>query len=175
MRVDSAFIDPKAASVTGDVAISAPPAIITSASPYWIMRMLKPMLCVPVVHAVTMAMFGPRNPYRIDTLPEIMLMTLAGTKNGDTRRGPLSSSTECVSSIVRMPPIPEPIATPITVAIRRVRFNTRVGDRLHCSRHSVLNERIDAARFLSIHVLRRVESLDRRAELHRVIGSVERQ
>ena len=48
------------------------------------------MLCVPVVQAVTMAMFGPFMPYRIDRLPEIMLMMQLGTKNGEILRGPLS-------------------------------------------------------------------------------------
>ena len=62
LRVDSARMDAKPATVTGDVACSAPPTTITSASPYWIMRIPKPMLWVPVVQAVTTAMFGPRNP-----------------------------------------------------------------------------------------------------------------
>ncbi len=48
-----------------------------------------PMLWVPVVQAVTTAMLGPLKPYRMDRLPEIMLMTLPGTKNGDILRGPL--------------------------------------------------------------------------------------
>ncbi len=51
------------------------------------------MLCVPVVQAVTQAMFGPFRPYMIDRWPETMLMIELGTKNGDTRRGPLSCSS----------------------------------------------------------------------------------
>ena len=61
------------------VAYSAPPAIITSASPYWIMRIARPMLWVAVVHAVTAAMFGPLAPVMIDTWPATMLMMVLGT------------------------------------------------------------------------------------------------
>jgi hypothetical protein len=64
---------------------------MTSASPYLIKRAASPMLCVPVEQAVTMAKFGPFNPYLIERLPEIMLIMLPGTKNGEIRRGPLLS------------------------------------------------------------------------------------
>jgi hypothetical protein len=43
------------------VAIGA--GIGTSASPYSIKREASPILCVPVVQAVTMAKFGPLRPY----------------------------------------------------------------------------------------------------------------
>ena len=36
----------------------------------------------------TTAMFGPLRPYMIDNWPEIMLMMLPGTKNGEILRGP---------------------------------------------------------------------------------------
>ena len=42
------------------------------------------MQCSPVVQAVTIARFGPWKPTWIDTCPEIMLMMLAGTKNGES-------------------------------------------------------------------------------------------
>ena len=64
---------------------------MTSASPYWISRAASPMQCVLVVHAVTTARFGPVMPYLIDTWPEIMLMMVPGTKNGEILRGPPSS------------------------------------------------------------------------------------
>ena len=79
LRVDSAFIAQKPPSEVGVVAYSAPPAIIASASPYWIMRIARPMLWVAVVHAVTAAMFGPLAPVRIDTWPATMLMMVLGT------------------------------------------------------------------------------------------------
>ena len=44
------------------VAISPPPAMMTSASPYWIERMPRPMACVEVVQAVTTPRFGPFRP-----------------------------------------------------------------------------------------------------------------
>ena len=88
---------------------SAPPATITSASPYSIMRADRPMACRPVVQAVTTAMFGPLKPYLIDTWPEIMLMIDAGTKKGEMRRGPRLTSSACVSSIIGRPPMPEPM------------------------------------------------------------------
>jgi hypothetical protein len=47
---------------SGVVAISAPPATITSASPYWMVRAAMPMLWVAVVHAVTSDRFGPVMP-----------------------------------------------------------------------------------------------------------------
>ena len=46
------------------------------------------MLCVPVVHAVTIEIFGPLYPYLIERLPYIILIILAGTKNGDILLAP---------------------------------------------------------------------------------------
>ena len=42
-------------------------------------------------------------------------MMRPGMKNGDTRRGPLSASTSEVSAIPSMPPMPEPIITPVAI------------------------------------------------------------
>ena len=101
----------------GEIAASAPPHTITSASPYSIMRALVPMACSPVVQAVTMAILGPLKPNLIDTWPEIMLMMLAGMKNGVIRRGPRLVSSVCVSSIMAKPPMPEPMLQPIRTAL----------------------------------------------------------
>ncbi len=87
LRVDSAFAWPKPPRPHSVVAISAPPATMTSASPYWMVRMPRPMACVEVVQAVTTPRFGPCRPKRIDRCPEIMLMMDAGTKNGEILRG----------------------------------------------------------------------------------------
>lgn len=116
MRVDSARMAAKPPMPSGDTVASEPPAIITSASPYSIMRPASPMQCRPVVQAVTMAMFGPLKPNFIDTCPEIMLMIEAGTKKGVMRRGPRLVSSVCVSSISGKPPMPEPITQPMRVA-----------------------------------------------------------
>ena len=59
LRVDKARAAAKPPTPSGDTVDSAPPAIITSASPYSINRPAAPMLCKPVVQAVTTAMLGP--------------------------------------------------------------------------------------------------------------------
>jgi hypothetical protein len=53
------------------------------------------MACVEVVHAVTVARFGPVSLNWIEMWPEIMLMMLPGTKNGEMRFG------LCVSAYLR--------------------------------------------------------------------------
>ena len=111
---------PKPASAHGVTAASAPPASITSASPYSIRRAASPIPWVAVAQALTMARFGPLKPYITERSPEIMLMMLMGTKNGETRRGPRSLMTRVVSSIVPMPPMPEPICTPMRSALASV-------------------------------------------------------
>ena len=70
------------------------------------------MQCVEVVHAVTMARFGPLAPTSIDSRPAIMLMMLPGMKNGEMRRGPFCLSSSCIASISGIPPMPEPKLTP---------------------------------------------------------------
>src|SRR6478752_1390408 len=88
LRVDIARAEQKPPTAVPTVEYSAPPAIITSASPYWIMRIARPMLCVAVVHAVTQAMFGPLRPSMIERLPDAMLTIELGTKNGEILRCP---------------------------------------------------------------------------------------
>ena len=158
--------------MTGEVACSAPPTTITSASPYWMARIPKPILCVPVVHAVTTARLGPRKSYIIDNLPEIMLMMLDGTKNGDTRPGPRSRHVEWVSSMVLMPPIPEPMATPILSpwlpsSTAGVPYGLDPGDQ------PILDEAVEASRFLAIQVVLDGETLDRRTDRDALAGGIE--
>src|SRR3569623_3468214 len=88
LREEWARADAKPPRPSGEIVDSAPPAIMTSASPYSIMRAAAPMQCNPVVHAVTMARFGPFNPYLIERWPEIMLMIDEGTKKGLIHLGP---------------------------------------------------------------------------------------
>ena len=66
-----------------------------------------------VVQALTTAIFGPLSPCMIDSWPEIMLMMVPGTKNGEILRGPPAINASCVVSINGRPPIPEPMQTPI--------------------------------------------------------------
>jgi hypothetical protein len=69
LRVDRARAAANPPRPSGDTVDSEPPAIITSASPYSIIRADVPMACKPVVQAVTTAMFGPLKPYLIETCP----------------------------------------------------------------------------------------------------------
>ena len=71
------------------------------------------MAWVAVVQAVTTARFGPVMPRSMEMYPEIMLMMLAGTKNGDTRLRPLVLRVTHCSSMVPMPPMPEPTRMPM--------------------------------------------------------------
>ena len=59
-----------------------------------------------------MAEFGPLAFQRIDTFPEARFTTVAGIKNGVTRRGPARSSFACSRSIMSKPPMPLPTYTP---------------------------------------------------------------
>src|SRR5215470_1110856 len=112
LRVDIAFIEQKPAMVSGTTIASAPPAIITSASPRWISRKASPRAWLPVAQAVTTEELGPFAPKRIETSPDAMLMMSIGMKKGETRSGPRSSRILCASSSELMPPMPDPMSTP---------------------------------------------------------------
>ncbi|MNC84743.1 hypothetical protein D3C83_03090 [compost metagenome] len=88
MRVERARAAQNPPTPSGETVDSAPPAIITSASPYSMIRPDSPIQWVAVVQAVTIARLGPLNPYRMERLPEIILMMVPGTKNGEILRGP---------------------------------------------------------------------------------------
>src|SRR6266403_1426208 len=128
LRVDIAFIEQKPAMVSGTTMASAPPAIITSASPRWISRKASPSAWLPVAQAVTTAEFGPLAPKRMETSPEAMLMMSIGMKKGETRSGPFSMSCLWASRSEEMPPMPEPISTPkrapSTLAVSRPESST---------------------------------------------------
>src|SRR6266850_3987305 len=112
LRVDMAFIEQKPAMVMGTMMASAPPAIITSASPRSMILAASPMAWLPVAHAVTTEELGPLAPKRIETSPAAMLTMSIGMTNGDTRSGPFSFRTFSPSISVLMPPMPEPMSTP---------------------------------------------------------------
>ena len=67
MRVDIARIAAKPATLIGVIADSAPPQIIASASPRWMILKLSPMAWAPAEQAVAVAEFGPFAPVRIET------------------------------------------------------------------------------------------------------------
>ncbi|MNE63097.1 hypothetical protein D3C80_1584270 [compost metagenome] len=78
------------------------------------------MLCTPEVQAVAIEMLGPRMPYMIVRWPAIMFTMVDGTKNGLIFRGPPLTSELWFSSIKPRPPIPEPIAAPMRLALASV-------------------------------------------------------
>ncbi len=103
---------------------SVPPAMAASASPYWIFRYASPTAWAPVVHAVTVARFGPFSPYLIEMFPAASFTMRPVMKNGEMTRGllPLSTNSRCVFSISGRPPIPDPTTTAI-----RSRFSSLTG------------------------------------------------
>ncbi len=94
-------------------AASAPPAIITSASPYLIILDASPIACAPVEQAVTTEWFGPLKPYLILTCPDNKLISADGIKKGLTFLGPFAFSNSVVLAMVSKPPMPEPRITPV--------------------------------------------------------------
>src|SRR6185437_1756052 len=55
LRSDSAFMLAKPLMAMGDTVASAPPAIMRSASPYWMVRYASPTACALEAHADTVA------------------------------------------------------------------------------------------------------------------------
>ncbi len=106
LRVESARIAAKPATDIGVMADSAPPQIITSASPRWMIFRESPMACAPAEQAVAVAEFGPFAPKRIETWPAARLTMAEGMKKGETRCGPSSRSLECSRSMAQKSPMP---------------------------------------------------------------------
>ena len=98
--MDIAFIAQNPAIVSGMMIASAPPAIMTSASPRWMSLRASPIAWLPVAQAVMTEEFGPFAPKRMDTSPDAMLTIIIGMKNGDTRSGPFSRRVSWVESRV---------------------------------------------------------------------------
>ena len=96
---------------------SEPPARKISASPNLIMRQDSPMALFEVAQAVTMHMFGPRNPNSIEIRPLAMLLMSIGMVKAETRDGPLLTRMVCWSSSVFSPPMPL-----LTITPKRSRF-----------------------------------------------------
>ena len=93
-------------------AASVPPANITSASPYWMVLVARPMALLPEAQAVTSASTGPMRPKLMDTCPAAILAIIIGTAKGLTLEGPLVSMRCTVSSMVPIPPMPVPMMVP---------------------------------------------------------------
>ena len=94
------------------IAASEPPARKISASPNLMMRQASPIALLEVAQAVTMHMFGPRNPNSIEMRPLAMLLMSIGMVKAETRPGPFVTSAKCWSSSVFNPPMPLLTRTP---------------------------------------------------------------
>ena len=116
-------------------------------------RAAKPMQCVLVVHAVTIARFGPVKPYLIETWPEIMLMIVPGTKNGEI----LSRAAFQPLAVVGLDGADAADAGAhryaIAVCVRFFHFKAGILHRLHRCRDAVVHERIGLTRLFRLEVL----------------------
>ena len=88
LRVERARMEPNPPTLIGVTAASAPPVIITSASPRLMISYESPMACALAEQAVHDDWLGPRAPKRIETWPDARLMIADGMKKGEILRGP---------------------------------------------------------------------------------------
>ena len=112
LRVLRARMAQKPPTPSSQMAPSAPPASMMSASPLRIMRMDSPRQWVPVAQAEVMQKLGPCRPYSMATWPARILVIICGIIKGEKRDGPLVRSTSICSMTTCRPPMPEPISTP---------------------------------------------------------------
>ena len=110
----------------GVMAASAPPQIMATASPRWMILNESPMACAPVVQAVATAELGPLAPVRMEMWPLAKLTMAAGMKNGEILDGPPSRYFLCSRSIASKPPMPLPMKTPISSAFEGSIFNPAI-------------------------------------------------
>ena len=90
-----------------------PPLRIIWASPCCKSLKAIPIACVDDAQAVVITALGPFAPILIAISPAEILEIIIGTKNGLTLPGPFSNNILCCFSKVPIPPIPEPIITPV--------------------------------------------------------------
>ena len=76
--VPSACIWPKPAKASGTRTASVPAPSIRSAWPRMIVSIASPMAWLPVAHALTTAMLGPRIPYWMATIPDGLSTSMCG-------------------------------------------------------------------------------------------------
>jgi len=96
----------KAPMATSWMAASAPPPMATSQRPDATRRAAAVTAWVPAAHAVAMVSDGPCQPKRIEVLAAPALAIIIGTRNGETRSGPLLAHTSTCSTRVWNPPTP---------------------------------------------------------------------
>ena len=147
---------------------SAPPAIITSASPRWMI--LSGIADRVVAGGAGGDHRGVRAPWRRSAWrpgPEAMLTMSIGMKNGrDAARAPCLSSVLVPLEERRMPPIPEPTSTPKRVASTCDESSPASSTRLHAARRCAYwMKRSSFLRVLLVDVLQRIEALDLAGDL----------
>jgi len=149
---------------------SAPPAIITSA------RRIRHAsgfahAWVPVVQAVTIATLGPAG--RTDgQVAEICLMMVAGMKKGEILRRTILQISAVRIFDHRRPPMPEPMLTPIALAVGVGHFQAAVLEGVDGGGQSVVDEGIHAAGILGREVLAQIEIPHLTGNLNRKGGCV---
>ena len=105
----------KAATTTGWVRASVPPAIARSTTPVATSRAASPMAAAPDEQAWDTVVAMPVTPSFIDSQPAVALGMIIGTVSGLTRMKPFSWPT---SSAVRKGRIIPPRPVPTTMAVR---------------------------------------------------------
>ena len=115
--LDKAVMLPKAARPIPTMAASAPPPMDTSQRPDATRRPAAAMAWVPAAQAVVMVSQGPCHPARMETWAAPALAIIMGTRNGETRRAPLSWNTSICSWSVSSPPTPVPKITPEPIGV----------------------------------------------------------
>src|SRR6187401_771351 len=101
-----------AATVSGSVADSEPPAMHRSSLPSRSSRMASKIAWLLDEHAEIVAKFAPVRPNVIAMWPAGAFAISIGTMNGETRPGPLAFRTSYWFRSVSMPPIPVAKITP---------------------------------------------------------------
>ena len=172
LRVESARIAWNAAIPIGTTPASAPPAIMTSASPRLMTSAASPMPLPLVAQADTTLKFGPLRPRSIEIWPGSRSISIWTIRNGVTRSGPLSNRVLNPCPRLPMPPMPEPEMAPNALGVLRGDDQASVLERLARGIHPKLDEAVDPPRLLGVHDLGRIERRDLGGDLDVVVGGV---
>ena len=158
LRVDSARAAQKPPMPSALTVASAPPAIMTSASPYSISRAASPMLWFAVEHA--------RDDREVRALKAVVDRHEARDHVDDRARHEERRDLAHAAGVERVLRVLDQRqaadagadADADALLVARVVVETGVGDRLHRRHEAVVDERVVAPRFLRRQVLRRRRS-----------------
>ncbi len=133
---------------SGDTVASAPPATMTSASPYSIRRAASPRLWLPVEHALTVPRFGPA----IAVVDRHEARDHVDDRAGHEERRDLAQAALQVRALRlldhRQAADARADAHAAAILVAGVAVEARVLDRFHRRDEAVVDERVVAARFL---------------------------